>query len=177
LKSFRSLVVLKRPHVALWTIMRDHLINIAPHIADIEEIRQLDRSVDVDGIVHIVNYWRVRHQVPPVIRSILKTDEVSWIDRNTWDASTFTCSWTIEPNFLTDYIDCAGHTVFAPAMAGRGARVTFEGGFDLRPGVLGNSLGGIEKLMSAFLESIVTTIIPHNLRGIVEAAAAFELPK
>jgi hypothetical protein len=176
LKTFRSLVVLKRPHAALWMIMRDHLVDIAPRIADIEEIRQLDRSVDSDGTVQIVNHWRVRHQVPPVIRSMLKTGELSWIDRNTWDASTFTCSWTIEPDFLTEYIACAGRTVFASAMAGQGARVTFEGDLDLKPGLLGGSLGGIEKLMSGFLESIVSTVIPRNLRGVVEAAAAFELP-
>jgi hypothetical protein len=27
-----------------------------------------------------------------------------------------------------------------------------------------------------FIESIVTTIIPRNLRAVIEAAAAFELP-
>jgi hypothetical protein len=177
LKTFRSLVVLKRPHTALWIIMRDHLADIAPHIADIEEIRQLDRNVDGDGRVHIVNQWRVRHQVPPVIRSLLKTGELGWIDRNTWDAGTRTCSWTIEPNFLTEYIVCSGHTIFASAMAGQGARVSFEGSLDLKPGLLGSSLGGIEKLTSSFMESIVTTVIPRNLRGVVEAAAAFELPK
>jgi hypothetical protein len=176
LKTFRSLVVLKRPHAALWANMRDHLIDIAPHIADIEEIRQLDRNIDADGTVRIVNHWRVRHQVPPVIRAVLKTGELSWIDRNTWDSSTFTCSWTIEPDFLTEYIACAGRTVFASAMAGQGARVTFEGDLDFKPGLLGGSLGGIEKLMSGFLESIVSTVIPRNLRGVVEAAAAFDLP-
>lgn len=177
MKTFRSLVVLKRPHAALWTIMRDHLVDVAPHIADIENIRQLERRVDADDVVHIVNEWHVRHQVPPVIRSILKTGELSWIDRNIWDARAFTCSWTIEPNFLTEYIACSGQTIFASAMAGQGARVTFEGGLDLKPGLLGGSLGGIEKLVSGFLESIVTTVIPHNLRGVVEAAAAFELPE
>jgi hypothetical protein len=176
LKTFRSLVVLERPHAAIWTIMRDHLVDLSPKIADIEEIRQLDRSVDANGAVHIVNHWRVRHQVPPVIRSILKTGDLSWIDRNTWDATTFTCSWTIEPDFLTEYIACAGHTVFASAMAGQGARVTFAGGLDLKPGLLGGPLAGIEKLASGFLESIVTTVIPRNLRGVVEAAAAFEPP-
>ena len=177
MKTFRSLVVLRRPHAELWTIMRDHLVDIAPHIADIDEIRQLERSMDADGVVHMVNEWRVRHQVPPVIRSILKAEELSWVDRNTWDARTFTCSWTIEPSFLTEYIVCSGQTCFAPAMAGHGARVTFEGGLELKPGLLGGSLGGIEKLMSGFLESIVTTVIPRNLRGVVEAAAAFEVPK
>jgi hypothetical protein len=176
-KTFRSLVVLRRPHEALWTIMRDHLAELAPQIADIKEIRQLDRRVDADGVVHIVNVWRVRHAVPPVLRSILKADELGWIDRNAWDSATLTCSWSIEPNFLTEYIDCAGRTIFAPAMAGQGARVTFEGGFDLKPGLLGLSLGAVEKLVSGFLESIVTTVIPRNLRGVVEAAAAYQRPE
>jgi hypothetical protein len=173
LKTFRSLIVLKRPHEELWTVMRDHLVELVPHIADIEAISQLERSVDADDVVHLVNRWHVRQQVPPAIRSILKADELSWIDRNTWDARSFTCTWAIEPTFLTEYIDCSGQTMFASAMGGQGARITFEGGLDLKPGLLGASLGGVEKLASGFLESIVTTIIPRNLRAVVEAAAAF----
>jgi hypothetical protein len=173
LKTFRSLVVVKRPHTILWSIMRDHLPDLAAHIADIEDIFPLDRSSDADGVVHIVNRWRVRHQVPPTIRVVLKTDDLSWIDRNTWDARTFTCAWTIEPDFLTEHIACSGHTTFASAMAGQGARVAVEGGFDLKPGLFGGLPGGIERLVAGFLESIVTTVIPRNLRGVVEAAAAY----
>jgi hypothetical protein len=154
--------------------MRDHLVDISPRIADIDEIRQIERRMEDDGTVHIVNQWRVRHQVPPMIRSILKTGELGWIDRNAWDPRTLICAWTIEPNFLAEHIACSGQTIFAPAMAGQGARVTFEGSLDLKPGLLGGSLGGIEKLVSGFVESIVTTVIPRNLRGVVEAAAAFE---
>ena len=65
MKNFRSLVVLKRPQQELWTIMRDHLVEFAGSIADIEEIRQLERTADSDGMVHIVNEWRVRQQIPP----------------------------------------------------------------------------------------------------------------
>lgn len=170
MKTFRSLVVLKRPRQELWTAMRDHLVEFGGQIADIEEIRQLERTEDPDGTVRIVNQWRVRQQVPAVIRSILKTGELSWIDRNTWNAGSFTCEWAIEPQFLTDYIACSGKTMFADAMGGQGTRVTFEGTFDLKPGLLG-SLGSIEAILSGFLESIVTTIIPRNLRAVVEAAA------
>lgn len=177
MKTFRSLVVLKRPHQELWTIMRDHLIDFSGRIADIEEIRQIERTVDADGVVRIVNEWRVRQQIPAAIRSLLKTSELSWIDRNTWDARTFTCAWKIEPNVLAEYIACSGQTTFVAAMAGQGSRVTFEGELDLKPGMLGASLGSVEKVLSGFLESIVTTIIPRNLRGVVEAAAAFQSPK
>ena len=175
MKTFRSLVVLKRPQQELWLAMRDHLVEFAGNIADIESIREIERTTDASNVVHIVNEWRVRQQIPAMLRSVLKTSELSWIDRNTWDAAGHVCTWAIEPNFLTEYIACSGTTSFAPAMGGQGTRVTFEGEFDLKPGVLGK-LSSMETLLSGFLESIVTTIIPRNLRAVVEAAAAFNPP-
>lgn len=172
MKTFRSLVVLKRPQPELWTAMRDHLVDFAGQIADIKDIRQIERTTAADGVVHIVNEWRVRQKVPAVLRSILKTGELSWIDRNTWDAKDAICTWAIEPSFLTESIACSGTTSFSPAIGGQGTRVTFAGEFELKPGLLG-SLGSIESLLSGFLESIVTTVIPRNLRAVVEAAAAF----
>ncbi len=173
MKTFRSLVVLKRPQQELWLAMRDHLMDFAGNIADIKEVRQIERTAESDSVVRIVNEWRVRQQIPAFVRSILKADELGWIDRNTWDTSSYVCAWAIEPKFLTAYIACSGTTSFASTMGGQGTRVTFEGEFDLKPGILG-SLGSVEALLSGFLESIVTTIIPRNLRAVVEAAAAFK---
>jgi hypothetical protein len=176
LKSFRSLVVLKRPQQQLWAAMRDHLADFAGSIDDIESVRQIERSTDANGIVHIVNEWRIRQQIPAAIRTMMKIGEMGWIDRNSWHTDTGTCSWSIEPNFLREFISCSGETAFSTAMAGRGTRVTFAGELDLKPGLLG-SLAGIEPMVSGFIESIVTTIIPRNLRAVAEAAAAFELPQ
>lgn len=176
MKTFRNLAVLKRPQQELWTAMRDHLADFAGQIADIDEIRQIDRSTNADGTVHIVNEWRVRQSVPATVRSALKTEELIWIDRNNWDAATYTCAWAIEPNFLTEHITCFGTTSFASAMAGQGTRVTFEGQFDLKPEALG-SLGGMDTMLFGSIESIVATIIPRNLRAVADAAAAFDMPK
>jgi len=169
-KSFRSLAVLKRPHDELWAVMRDHLPEVAPGVADIEEVRELERSSS-GGAVHIVNRWQVRATMPQAIRAMLKLNELAWIDRNTWDEAAYVCTWSIEPCFLTEYIICAGTTSFAPAMGGQGSRVTFEGALELKPGFL--PLGGIEKLVTGFVESVASTIIPRNLRAVVEAAAEY----
>jgi len=175
LKSFQSLVVLQCPQQQLWTTMRDHLSEFADRIDDIEGIRQIDRRSEPDGRVHVVNEWHIRQQLPPAVRSILKSDELRWIDRNTWDAATWICDWTIEPVHLSQYIACSGQTVFTATMAGRGTRVTFNGELDLKPGLLA-SLGGYEPLLTGVVESVVTTIIPRNLRNVAEAAAAFVQP-
>jgi hypothetical protein len=153
--------------------MRDHLTEFASCIADIQQVREIARTTEPDGVVRIVNEWRASRQIPAAIRTMLKIDDISWIDRNSWDPATDTCSWSVEPKFLSGHIVCSGNTAFAEAMGGRGTRVTFAGGLELGPGVLG-ALGSMESAAAGFVESIVTLIIPRNLRAVVEAAAAFE---
>lgn len=174
MKSFRSVVVLKRPRHELWMIMRDHLADFAGNLADIEAVRQIGRETGSPEVVRIANEWRARQQIPAPLRALLKVEQISWIDRNAWDAATGICSWTIEPNVFAGHIACSGQTTFADAMGGRGTRITFSGELDLKPGLLG-ALGSLEQTVSGFIETIVTTIIPRNLRAVAEAAAAFEV--
>jgi hypothetical protein len=176
MKSFRSVVVLKRPREELWTVMRDHLPEFAGSVADIEEVRQIERRLESAGLVHIANEWRARQQIPAAIRALLKVDEISWTDRNRWDAESGICFWSIEPHFLPGSIACSGETAFADAMGGRGSRVTFTGTLELRQGLLGG-LGGMESLVTGFVESVVGAVIPRNLRAVAEAAASFEPPR
>lgn len=172
MKSFRSVLVLKRPWQQLWTTMRDHLPDFAGNIADIDRICEIERTIDPDGAVCIVNQWCVRQQLPAALSTMLKIDSFGWIDRNRWDESSGVCRWSIEPGGFGEHITCSGETGFVPAMGSRGTRVTFAGELDIKPSLLG-ALGPVAPMLSGFVESIVTTIIPRNLRAVAEAAAAF----
>jgi hypothetical protein len=152
--------------------MRDHLVEFAEHIADIESIRQIERTIDTDGRILIANEWSVRQVLPSALRTMLKVDKFSWIDRNRWDEATGICSWAIEPAVLADHIACSGQTHFSAAMGSRGTRVTFAGELDIKPALLA-ALGSLGPMLSGFIESIVTTMIPRNLRAVAEAAAEF----
>ena len=172
MKQFRSVLVLKRPWQELWVTMRDYLPDFAGNIADIDDIREIERRVDPYGAVCIVNEWSVRQRLPEALSAMLKIDRFTWIDRNRWDESRGVCGWSIEPGVFGEHIACCGETGFAPAMGGRGARVTFTGELDIKPSLLG-TMGPVAPMLSGFVESIVTTIIPHNLRAVAEAAAEF----
>jgi hypothetical protein len=124
--------------------MRDHLTEFASCIADIQQVREIARTTEPDGVVRIVNEWRASQQIPAAIRTMLKIDDISWIDRNSWDPATDTCSWSVEPKFLSGHIVCSGNTAFAEAMGGRGTRVTFAGaGCTWRAGQHGVDRGGL----------------------------------
>jgi hypothetical protein len=172
LKGFRSVVVLKRPQQELWLNMRDHLPDFAERIADIESIHQVERSIESDGIIRIVNEWSVQQTLPAALSTMLKIDKFRWTDRNQWNEATGTCSWTIEPLAFGEHITCTGETHFAAAMGGRGTRITLAGELDIKPGLLG-ALGSLGPMLSGFIESTATTIIPRNLRAVAEAAAEF----
>jgi hypothetical protein len=171
-KTFRSVILLKRPQQELWTNMRDHLVEFGEYIADIESIRQIERTIDADGKICIVNEWTVQRALPAALITMLKVDKFSWIDRNKWDEANKVCSWTIQPAVFGEHIACSGETQFTAAMGNLGTRITFVGELEIKPALLA-AVGSVGPMMSGFVESIVTTMIPRNMRAVAEAAAEF----
>ncbi len=153
--------------------MRDHLPEVASRLPEIESVTETERIVGEDGKTHIVNEWRARYPIPAGLRSFINIGELGWTDRNSWDDGAQVCAWAIFPYLFTEYIHCEGRTVFEPAMAGQGARITLEGKLELKAGFLGIATAA-EKLAAPFLEAVVTSAIPRSLRATLEAAAAFE---
>lgn len=171
MKSFRTIVMLRCPVGALWSTMRDRLPELARDLSDIESVTELSRRKEGSSRTFIDNEWRVRYQLPAFARSFLGTSGLGWIDRNTWNDDTNTCDWTIEPFFMRDQISCSGRTVFGPAMGGQGSRVVLEGSLDLNEGFARMRLGAVTRPLSGVVETIVTTALPKNFRGVLEAAA------
>jgi hypothetical protein len=57
-------------------------------------------------------------------------------------------------------------------MGNRGTRITFAGELDIKPALLA-AVGFVGPMMAGFVESVVTTMIPRNMRAVAEAAAEF----
>jgi hypothetical protein len=172
MKSFSSLVVVRQPPAVVFATVRDRLVELGPMVDDVASITELKRQEIHPGRVRLVNEWHSEQRIPEVLARELHAPDVGWIDRNEWDEATLVCAWTVEPFVLTEHITCRGTTTYEPAMAGRGARVTVEGTFDLAKGALGGLPTALERPVATFVESIVTTLIPKNSRKVVEAAAA-----
>ena len=156
---------------AFWVIVRDRLPELGAALDDIKSIVSIEREAAGPGQVRLVNEWRSSQHIPPGLRDRLGASELSWLDRNLWDDADHHCTWGIEPSVLTQHIRCEGSTRYEPAMGGRGTRVTFAGTFDLAPDALAAFAGSLRKPVSAFVESIATTVIPRNVRKVMEAAS------
>jgi len=156
-------------------VTRDHLSEIASRVADIDRIVPLKRSVDAEGNVHLAHEWYVRVKLPNILKAVIGDRPFGWKDQNVWNASTWTCEWSVVPFFFPGSIECAGITRFVPALGSAGTRVTFEGDIDIKPGIMAaGPFGAMERPLRALAESIVTTIVPQNLQRVFEAAANFQ---
>lgn len=170
MKAFSALVLMRIPPESLFIAMRDRLGEIAPALADIDSIIEVERTQTPDGL-HVVNRWHARQHVPALLRARLGTNDIAWIDRAIWFEKPLMARWSIEPSIGDGAIACTGTTRFEPAMAGRGSRALFEGELTIEPKFLASIVGPFEKPVRSLVESIATTLIPANFRAAAEAAA------
>lgn len=170
MKPFESFTLVKQPIEAVWLTMRDRLPAVAGSMDDLEGIELLERVQESEGRVRLVNRWTARRRVPAPLQSALGADVISWLDTAVWDDAGHLCWWRIEPSVLAGRIECAGQTRYEPAMAGRGTRVTFEGGFAFQGRLLEGAAAPLESAAVGFLETLVATMIPRNLARAVAAA-------
>ena len=170
MKTFSSFTMIRHPLEQVWATMRDRLPEIAMQMEDLESIVVVERSVESDGRLRLVNRWNAKQQVPALLENALGGKTIHWIDRAVWDDGLRKCTWSIEPSVLAGHIECGGTTRYEPAMAGRGTRVTFEGYFSLKPGFLDGFPAAFEPTIAGFAETIVSSVIPRNLARAVAAA-------
>lgn len=170
MKPFSTLVIVRAAPEALFLAMRDRLAEIVPLLKDVSAIETLERHESGDR-VDIVNRWQARQTVPAMLQARLGARDIAWIDRASWDATTLTGHWTIEPLIGDGAIRCTGTTRFEPAMAGRGCRAHFDGCLEIDPAFIGSVVGAFEAPVTALVQSVATVMIPSNFRAAAEAAA------
>lgn len=170
MKTFKSIVLSKHPVEPLWLMLRDQMPALADSLDDIERVTVVERRQAAGGRVRLVNEWCAKPQLPIPLKPVIGSDSFIWLDHAEWIEAEKRCAWRIEPRFLPGRIQCHGSTQYAPAMGGRGARITFEGELDVTPGPKAGAVRLLEQSIMPIVESVVTVMIPRNFRRIVEAA-------
>lgn len=162
--------MVRQPLDQVWLTMRDRLPEIAATLDDLESIEVIERKAESDNQLLLLNRWNAKLQIPPLLRDKLGVSSIYWLDRALWDDANHVCKWSVEPSVMQGHIECCGTTTYTPAMAGRGTKVTFEGYFTLKPGFLDGLPAVLEPVLSGFVESLVSSLIPHNLSRAVDSA-------
>lgn len=171
MKSFHTLVGVRKPLPDIAVVVRDRLPEIAPVLADVSSIEVTEREDSADGSTRLINKWRIDPKLPGPVKQAISEDMLGWNDHAVWNIDLTECIWRIEPFFMPGAIRCSGTTRFETAMGGRGTKAIFEGEFDVDSAALTKVPTQWRGAAMSAIETVVGTMIPRNFRKTLEAAA------
>ncbi len=102
---------LEFPLTEVFAAYRDDLVALLPFLPNVRRIEVKSRSED-GPIVKLVNEWHAGGEIPAAVRAFISESMLSWTDRATWDATSFTCAWDIETHAFTEAVSCKGTNRF-----------------------------------------------------------------
>ena len=172
MKPFRTIAVVRQDRGTVWSLVRDHLDELVPHLGDVESVTVDSRHQSPDGTVHLTNIWRARADVPVLLRSVVKPEMLAWTDTAEWSDADWSCRWRIRPHVMAERVDCVGVTRYEEAMGGRGTRMVMEGQLDVASGRMPGVTSLIGGPTARGIESFVTGLVPRNFQKLAQAISA-----
>lgn len=167
--NFNSVTIVKAPPAVVFETLRDDLPHIAERLDDISRVTLQHREEKPD-LVQVVNLWEAAPHLPAMIADRIPASALSWVDTALWTSSQQTCAWEIVPGYFEGAVVCRGQTGFAPALGGRGTRLTFAG--KLETGDLRHINGLLSGPVLKGVQAIITQMIPANFRKLAKALEA-----
>jgi hypothetical protein len=157
----------------VYHLLRDRQEQIVPYLADVEEIKVLERT-DEPGGVRLVNLWRASmDQAPSVVRKFLTPDLVSWKDHAFWPAGERRVEWRLEPRVGGNLFECTGSTTILPGARDGTCRIQVKG----RLGIYPERLPGVPRILAATIrskiESFVVSMIVPNMQTLARGVQGY----
>lgn len=162
--EIRSTDVVNHPLEEVYATFRDRMPEITEFIRNVDRIVVEKRENLGKGKVHLINHWYAVGEIPPVARSFVKPDMLSWRDDATWDDATRTASWNLETFFFRESVKCYGKTHFA-ARGDQATEVRIEGNLEIRVVDLPMVPGLLKKKVASEIERFVASLIGPNLKN------------
>lgn len=162
-----------RPGDAVYELIRDRMESIVPYLADVEEIRVLERK-DEPGGLRLVNQWRASmDQAPSVVRKFLTPDVVSWKDHAFWPKDARRAEWWLEPRVGGKLFECTGTTTVLPGPTDATCRIHVKGKLGIYP----ERLPGVPRLLAGAIrskiESFVVSMIVPNMQTLARGVQGY----
>jgi len=170
--QFKTVDIVKHPIDKVWASFRDELPQLVEWLDDVESITTQSRR-ETGRRCHIVNRWQVHPNLPAAIMKHVRPEMTAWMDCADWDETRRECRWTIEFDYFRDAISCSGTTRFAPAMGGRGTRITLVGEAHWSAETAVKIPGLLDQAVSRTLEPLLRNLLAANARKISTALATY----
>lgn len=169
--EFQVTDTIPHPRETVFATHRDHLVELAEYLPNIETITVQSREDD-GPVTRLVNHWKAAPtEVPAAARPFIKPELLAWIDRATWNQDEWRCQWEIELGFLPEAVTARGFNRFLE----QGGHCTIEINGEIN--VRAERIPGVPRLLagklSGAVEKFVVNLIRPNLLKTNEAARRY----
>jgi hypothetical protein len=163
------------PRETVFKTYRDRLPELVPHLPNIKRITVEKREDDAGGragISKLVNLWEAKGEVPRVAQSIIKPENLAWIDYAEWNLNDWTCEWRIQTKMFTDNVKCGGKNRYI-VVDDKMTMLEIRGSLDVDlkgvPGVPKFLAGTVAPVVEKFIVALLTP----NLLSVAKGLEAF----
>ncbi len=171
--NFKTISIIKFPVDIAWETMLHRLPDIAKDVDDLDSITEIERAAMPGEVIKVVNVWKSKPKLPAMVLKYVNSDMLTWTDTALWKEKEKLVEWKIRSHHFHEEMGCNGTTVFEPAMAGKGCRLTFSGSLEWKGKVLSLSLGMFDSTIAKAVEGVLTQMIPSNFRKIIEVMSKY----
>ena len=121
-----------------------------------------ERVVEGD-VVRLLNLWTVSsNDVPGPIRPLLKPENLTYLDRATWDAGRWRCDWEITLTALPEAVTARGFNTFLDE--GGETVIQMNGEFVIHPDRVPGVPTFVARAAAPALEKFVVGLLQPNLK-------------
>ncbi len=150
------------PRDVVFATHRDKLLELVPYLPNVKSVVVESRTIE-NGVIKLVNVWTgTTDDVPTVIRSLVKPEMLTWVDRATWDEGRWRTDWDIEITALAQAITARGFNTFREEDGE--TILQMQGEFTIHPEKIPGVPAFVARAAAPALERFVVGLLEPNLR-------------
>ncbi len=102
---------INRPLDEVYTLVRDNLDKLVPHMPNIGRIEVKSRKEN-GGKIEVTNHWFAKAEMPSLLKKFLNPDIFSWKDVAVWDNAAHKVDYRLESFVANDLFEAKGTNSF-----------------------------------------------------------------
>ncbi len=159
-------VTLPFPRSLVYQAYRDHLLELAPYLANVREI-EVKQRLEKDSDLDLVLIWHGGGEIPLAARALLSDAMLSWTDITQWHDREFVTDWQIQTHAFTEAVHCVGKNVFLAV--GDTTQIQSQGELLINPGQIKGVPGFLAGIIAQAVEDYLGQRVEPNFLQLAAA--------
>jgi hypothetical protein len=150
------------PRPLVFATHRDKVVEMVPYLPNVKSV--VIEKNDVDGPVtnQLYRWIGESHDVPRLLRPLIKTEFLSWLDKSIWYQDEWRCEWELELSVLPNAISARGYNIFLED--GDDTIVQMNGQFTIHPERITGVPTFVARRIAPAVEKFIVSLLEPNMR-------------